>query len=107
VPLTGEAAAQIAVTELPAGEQFDDTVIRLSDIELHEKAEVVGISPLIQGLARSRLLDLGVVPGTVMEIDLVGPAGDPVAYTIRGASIALRREQSDRILVRRKHGEAA
>jgi ferrous iron transport protein A len=40
------------------------------------------------------------VPGTVLTIDLVGPAGDPVAYHVRGASIALRREQSDRILVR-------
>ncbi len=43
------------------------------------------MSPLIRGLARSRLLDLGVVPGTVLEIDIVSPAGDPVAYRIRGA----------------------
>ncbi|MBU4459913.1 MAG: metal-dependent transcriptional regulator [Verrucomicrobia bacterium] len=106
VVLPRDAAGQITADTLPAGERFDETVGRLSDLRPGERAEVVGMSPLIRGLSRSRLLDLGVVPGTVLEIDIVSPSGDPVAYRIRGASIALRREQSDRILVRR-HAEAA
>jgi DtxR family Mn-dependent transcriptional regulator len=106
VLLSPKEVAQVTVDDLPDGERFDETVIRLSDIRPGEKAEVVGISPLIHGLARSRLLDLGFVPGTVTEIDLMGPAGDPIAYIVRGAAIALRREQSERILVRRQDGEA-
>ncbi|MBI5834071.1 MAG: FeoA domain-containing protein [Armatimonadetes bacterium] len=101
------AAAQVLTDHLAADETFDDTVMRLCEVKIGERAEVVGISPLIRGLARSRLLDLGVVPGTVLEIDMIGPSGDPVAYRIRGASIALRREQSERIVVRRRDGEAA
>lgn len=107
VVLPREVAGQITADDLPAGERFDDTASRLSDLRPGERAEVVGMSPLIRGLSRSRLLDLGVVPGTVLEIDIVSPAGDPVAYRIRGASIALRREQSDRILVRRVKETAA
>jgi DtxR family Mn-dependent transcriptional regulator len=106
VALSRRDAAQITVDELPEGERFDETIIRLSDVHPGEKAEVVGISPFIHGLARSRLLDLGFVPGTVTQIDLMGPAGDPIAYVVRGAAIALRREQSERILVRRQGGEA-
>ena len=34
---------------------------------------------------RRRLLDIGLIPGT-----RVSPAGDPAAYPIRGAVIALR-----------------
>lgn len=105
--LSPEAVAQVLVNDLPQGEVFDERVIRLSDLVPGQEAEVVGISPLIRGLARSRLLDLGMVPGTVLAIDLVGPAGEPVAYHVRGASIALRREQSDRILVRRKEKEGS
>jgi len=45
------------------------------------------------------LLDLGVVPGTEIEIALNNPLKDPVAYWIRGAIIALRKEQSDKIFV--------
>jgi len=107
VDLPRDAARQVAADDLAAGERFDETITRLSDLAPGERAAVAGMSPLIRGLARSRLLDLGVVPGTVIEIDFASPAGDPVAYRIRGASIALRREQSDRILVRRVSGEAA
>lgn len=107
VSLPREAAAQVTADDLPRGESFDETVMRLSDLRPGQRAEVVGMSPLIRGLARSRLLDLGVVPGTVLEIDIVSPSGDPVAYRIRGAVIALRHEQSDRILVRRAKEAAA
>jgi Fe2+ transport system protein FeoA len=40
------------------------------------------------------LLDLGFVPGSAVEVNLVSPAGDPTAYLVRGALIALRREQA-------------
>lgn len=100
------AAAQVTAVDLPPGEVYDDGVERLTVLAPGERAEVVGLSPLLRGLARSRLLDLGFVPGTVLEIDLVSPGGDPVAYRVRGASIALRREQSERIRIRRVRAEA-
>jgi DtxR family transcriptional regulator, Mn-dependent transcriptional regulator len=63
-------------------------------------ARVVGITHACQGPQRRRLLDLGVVPGTVIEAELVSANGDPVAYRIRGALIALRHEQASWIRVR-------
>ena len=51
------------------------------------------------GSIRRRLLDLGVIPGTKIECLQKSPAGDPVAYLIRGAAIALRKEDSEGILV--------
>ena len=38
----------------------------------------------------SRLLDTGLIPGTRVTCTAVSPAGDPAAYLIRGAVIALR-----------------
>jgi DtxR family transcriptional regulator, Mn-dependent transcriptional regulator len=104
--LSRAAAGQITATELPSGERFDDALARLTDLAADERGEVVGISPLVRGFARNRLLDLGVVPGSVLEIVLVSPGGDPVAYRIRGAAIALRREQAERILVHRREGRS-
>jgi Fe2+ transport system protein FeoA len=46
------------------------------------------------GAERDRLMDLGILPGTRIGVEMVGPLGDPVAYRIRGALIALRSEQS-------------
>lgn len=52
-----------------------------------------------QGITRRRLLDLGLVPGTVVEVIRKSPVGDPAAFNIRGAVIALRSEEADRIIV--------
>ena len=43
-----------------------------------------------QGALRRRLLDIGLIPGTRVTCTAVSPAGDPAAYLIRGAVIALR-----------------
>jgi len=69
---------------------------------------VVGIAAGCRGPERRRLLDLGVIPGTVVAAEMRSPAGDPVAYRIRGALVALRREQADLIhIAREAGGEAA
>ena len=39
---------------------------------------------------RRRLRDIGLIPGTRVTCTAVSPAGDPAAYLIRGAVIALR-----------------
>lgn len=51
------------------------------------------------GSMRRRLLDLGLVRGTRVQCLQKSPAGDPVAYLIRGAVIALRGEDSLNIVV--------
>lgn len=39
---------------------------------------------------RRRLLDIGLIPGTRVTCMAKSPSGDPAAYRIRGAVIALR-----------------
>lgn len=53
------------------------------------------------GLKR-RLLDLGLTQGTVVEAVQKSPAGDPVAYLIRGAVIALRSEDASSVILSRQ-----
>lgn len=73
----------------------------LSALALGERARVVGIAAACRGPQRRRLLDLGVVPGTWIASELRSPGGDPTAYRIRGALIALRKEQADVVQVER------
>ena len=80
------------------GEGPEEEALRcLSALAPGDAARVTGISALCRGLERRRLLDLGLVPGTVIEAELESPGGDPTAYRVRGALIALRREQADLI----------
>ncbi len=72
---------------------------RLSEFPLGAAAVVTDLGPSCRGVERRRLLDLGLVPGTRVVAELASPAGDPIAYRIRGALIALRRDQARMIFV--------
>jgi DtxR family Mn-dependent transcriptional regulator len=72
---------------------------KLSELKVGEHARVVTISQATRGPQRRRLMDLGLLPGTVIEAGLRSPGGDPTAYIVRGALIALRREQADQISI--------
>jgi DtxR family Mn-dependent transcriptional regulator len=94
-------ARNISVRQLPSGECAEPERITLLDARLNETVRVVEISGACQGTQRRRLLDLGVVRGTEISPELVSAAGDPVAYRIRGALIALRETQASWIAVDR------
>lgn len=51
---------------------------------------------------RRRLQDLGLIKGTKVSCVQKSPLGDPVAYLIRGAVIALRYEDSSCVQVERR-----
>lgn len=51
----------------------------------------------ITGPNRRRLMDLGILPGTRINIEMRSPLGDPTAYRVRGAVIALRKVQAREI----------
>jgi DtxR family Mn-dependent transcriptional regulator len=66
----------------------------LSGLKVGERGRVISISPRLRGPERRRMLDLGILPGTPVEVALVSPSGDPTAYRVREALIALRAEQA-------------
>lgn len=51
------------------------------------------------GSLQQRLTDLGLIQGTRVTCLYRSPAGDPAAYLIRGAVIALRRQDASHIQV--------
>ena len=48
---------------------------------------------------RRRMIDLGIVEGTKIECVGRSPSGDPSAYMIRGAVIAIRKRDAKNILL--------
>lgn len=97
-------AANVSVIKLAMSEQAPAQ--RLSRLKLGERSKVLGILPACRGLQRRRLLDLGLVPGTVVEAKLQSPSGDPTAYHVRGALIALRKQQADLIRIEQSQNGA-
>lgn len=72
--------------------------MNLFDLEKGQKCLIDKI--LIKGDIKRRLLDLGLIPKTTVECVGISPSGDPKAFLIRGAVIALRRRECEKILIR-------
>ncbi len=109
--LSRVVANNLSISPLPEGQDVRKSFELLSSLQPDESARVIGISAACRGAERRRMMDLGIVPGTEVRAELQGPGGDPTAYRIRGAMIALRRQQAERIQVERavdsEKGEAA
>ena len=48
---------------------------------------------------KRRLLDLGLIPGTIVKSLFISPLGDPTSYNVRGSVIAIRSEDARNIEV--------
>ena len=66
----------------------------LNQLKPGEEAVVTSISG-----ENRRLRDLGLIEGTKVKCVLKSPLGDPAAYKIRGAVVAIRREDAAYIKV--------
>ena len=71
----------------------------LTNLKLGKEAKVVALKT--SGEKRRRLLDLGLIPGTIVKAIRKSPSGDPVAYKIRGTTLALRSEETNLIEIKK------
>ncbi len=69
----------------------------LAGLQPGQTATVSGL--VAQGGMRRRLQDIGLTQGAPVECLSVSPLGDPAAYLIRGAVIALRRRDAAQVNV--------
>ncbi|NUN68517.1 MAG: FeoA domain-containing protein [Bacteroidetes bacterium] len=73
----------------------------LTTLSVGQEAHVLSISKAMRGHQRRRLMDLGVVPGTMIRAEMTSASGDPTAYSIRGALVALRRQHAEMIYIKK------
>ncbi|MPZ66023.1 MAG: ferrous iron transport protein A [Pseudonocardiaceae bacterium] len=74
----------------------------LDELGPDNRATVVALE--IRGTQRRRLMDLGLLPGTEVRVDMTSPLGDPTAYLVRDGLIALRRSQARAVHVEVRDG---
>jgi Fe2+ transport system protein FeoA len=70
--------------------------ISLDKLSPREKGTVIFIRGNCRGLRR-RLLDMGIIPGTQLEMCKRAPMGDPIEVILRGYYLTLRIDEARRI----------
>ena len=68
---------------------------KLSALQPGERGTVVEIT---SGDAQ-RLMDMGVIRGTAVQVIRVAPLGDPLEVRVRGFMLTLRRSEAEHITV--------
>ena len=71
---------------------------RLTDVNVNTTAQVEEL--LSDGNLRERMLALGFTSGAIIDVLRKGPKNNLTVYKVRGSKIALRREESNLILVK-------
>lgn len=74
-----------------------EDVCQLCNLKIGQTARVKDLRST--GSMRRRLQDIGLIEGTSVVCVQKSPAGDPTAFLIRGAVIALRNEDSQNVII--------
>lgn len=70
---------------------------RLSDLEPGQRGVVVRIGG--GGVARRRIMDMGIVGGAEILVVRRAPLGDPVEFELRDYNLTLRKREAENIYV--------
>jgi Fe2+ transport system protein FeoA len=62
-----------------------------------QKAKILEIKG--RGSTNKRIVDMGVEPGTMIEVEGVAPLGDPVDVKVKGYHLSLRKDEATGITV--------
>ncbi|SPE60528.1 FeoA family protein [Verrucomicrobia bacterium] len=70
----------------------------LTSVALGTKATVAEIK--LPPESRPRLMEMGLLVGTAVELVRFAPLGDPVEIKVRGYNLTLRKQEAEQIYVR-------
>jgi Fe2+ transport system protein FeoA len=71
----------------------------LFDLVTGDRARIVRIRKGAEATIRQRLLDMGILRGTELEVERHAPLGDPVEIEVKGYHLALRMSEAREIEV--------
>lgn len=74
-----------------------DKTLNVLDLQPGESGRVTQIAG--PGAVRQRLLDMGILPGTTLELARVAPAGDVLWVRLAGFEVAVRQEEATDIQI--------
>lgn len=68
---------------------------KLKDLKLGQKCKVLKVRGRSE--ANRRVLEMGVTPGSVIELERVAPLGDPIDIKVKGYHLSLRKDEAEGI----------
>lgn len=67
----------------------------IDDLQIGQSGTIAAVGG--EGALRLRLLDMGLIPGTRVQLQKIAPMGDPIQIQVRGYELTIRREDAKMI----------
>ncbi|MDW8457403.1 MAG: FeoA family protein [Cytophagaceae bacterium] len=71
--------------------------MRLSDLKVGEKGVIAGFDDSDLSL---KLLEMGCLPGTEIQLSGKAPLGDPICVNVSGYTLAMRMQEAHKIFLK-------
>lgn len=69
----------------------------IKDMSIGQKATVTSLGAKSE--YRQKLLTMGIIPGTIIELIRIAPMGDPIQLKLRSYDLSIRKEEADIIRI--------
>ena len=79
--------------ELRTQENFKG--VSLSSLKPGQRGKIIKVSS--KGALSKRMVEMGLILGTVVEVERVAPLGDPIELKVKGYKVSLRKEEASKI----------
>ena len=70
----------------------------IDDLKIGQEGVIATVGG--EGALRLRFLDMGLIPGTRVQLQKIAPLGDPIQIRVRGYELTIRREDAKKIALR-------
>ena len=69
----------------------------LSEMKVGEEGKISRVGG--SGQAHRRILDMGVIPQTMVKVERIAPLGDPIWIRVKGYQLSLRKNEAANVYV--------
>ena len=81
---------------LAEAKENTDTIMKLSQLNPGEQGTIVSFTDLEMSV---KLMEMGCLPGEVVEVERFAPLGDPMAIRVAGYQLCLRKSEASVIII--------
>ena len=72
----------------------------IDDLKIGQSGTIAAVGG--EGALRLRFLDMGLIPGTKVQLQKIAPMGDPIQIQVRGYELTIRREDAGKITLQER-----
>ena len=95
--MTSAAKAGASKSTVPATETAECT---LADLPVGQSAVVINMKPSLRG--KKKFADVGIVPGTQLQMEAHAPFGGLLRIRVMESSLSIHRDDAANIIIRRQ-----